>query len=84
MHRSAQRIGALAWPAFLAAAVLEVAVFAFADPLLLRGIGGAPLDLSATAVYTLSFAVFWVVAAAACGLTRLLDRAADEINAGRS
>ena len=73
----------MAWPAFLVAAVLEVAVFAFVDPLSLRSIGGAALELSAMAVYSLAFLVFWACTAVACGLTMLLASSADEVNAAR-
>ena len=42
---------------------------------------GRPLDLSATAVYSLAFFVFWGATAAACLLTLVLDRSAEELNA---
>ncbi len=80
MKRVARRAAAIAWPAFLMAGVLEIAVFAFVDPLSLHTLGGQALDLSATAVYSLAFFLFWVATAAACALTVLLQRAADEIN----
>ncbi len=81
MKRLARRAATLLWPALLVAAVLEIAVFAFVDPASLHTLGGAALPLSDTAVYSIAFFVFWACTAAACGLTVLLDREADEINA---
>lgn len=80
MKRLARRAAAVAWPAFLVAGVLEIAVFAFVDPASLHTLSGAELGLSATAVYSLAFFLFWGATAAACALTVLLQRAADEIN----
>lgn len=80
MNRLGRHLAAVAWPAFLVAGVLEVAVFAFVDPGTLHTLGGAALGWSATAVYSAAFFVFGVATAAACGLTLLLQRAADEIN----
>lgn len=81
MKRLARRAATILWPAFLVAAVLEIAVFAFVDPASLHTLTGAALPLSATAVYSIAFFVFWACTAAACGLTVLLDREAAEINA---
>lgn len=80
MKRLARRVAAITWPAFLVAAVLEIAVFAFVDPNSLHTLGGAALELSETAVYSLAFFFFWGATAAACALTVLLQRAADDIN----
>lgn len=80
MKRLARRLAAIAWPAFLVAGVLEIGVFAFVDPNSLHLLGGAALDLSETAVYSLAFFFFWAATAAACALTLLLQRAAEEIN----
>ncbi|MCJ0762899.1 hypothetical protein [Variovorax terrae] len=65
-----------AWPAFLAACLLEAGVFALVDPQDLGG-PGAALGLSRLGVYTLAFFVFWIVAMASGGLTLLLSRASD-------
>lgn len=51
-------IMAVIWPAFLAACLLEAAVFAFVDPLDLSWAGGS-LGWSRQAVYTLGFFAFW-------------------------
>jgi len=82
VQRLARRIAAVAWPAFLVASVLEIAVFAFVDPMTLHTLGGAALQLSATAVYSIAFFLFWAATAAACALTLLLERAAEEVNSG--
>ena len=46
------------WPAFLMAGVLEMLVFSLVDPGSLRWFGGAPVEMSATAVYSLAFFAF--------------------------
>jgi hypothetical protein len=80
MKRIAQRSAAILWPAFLVAAVLELLVFAFVDPASLHTVSGTALPLSDTAVYSIAFFVFWVCTSAACALTVLLERGADELN----
>lgn len=69
----------IAWPAFLAACVLELVVFALVDPHDLRGMaqwsGG-----SREAVYTAAFFVFWIVVMGACALTALLRLSPAEVN----
>ena len=64
---------AVAWPAFLAACVLEVAVFALVDPNELAWAGG-PLGWSRQSVYSLAFFAFWAVATGASALAVLLAR----------
>lgn len=81
MKQLARRAATIAWPAFLGAGALEMAVFAFVDPATLSLPGGKALELSATTVYSVAFFLFWAVAAAACALTWLLARGAEEINA---
>ncbi len=68
------------WPAFLMAGVLEMLVFALLDPANLHWFGGEQVALSASAVYTLVFFVFWGVIATAGALTQLLNLSADDIN----
>ena len=80
MNRPARYLVAVAWPAFLLAGVLEIAVFAFVDPGTLHTVGGVALGWSATAVYSAAFFVFWLVTAAACALTLLLQRAPLDVN----
>lgn len=80
MKQFARRAATIAWPAFLGAGVLEIAVFAFVDPATLSLPGGEALGLSATTVYSVAFFVFWAIAAAACALTWLLAQGAEEVN----
>lgn len=68
---SAQALTIL-WPAFVAAGVLELIVFALVDPEALHGWGGEPLAASRSAVYTVAFFVFWGVIASASAVTQWL------------
>ena len=70
--RIARHAMAVAWASFLAAGVLEALVFAVVDPHELRWFGGAPVELSAQAVYTVSFLIFWGVVALGASLALLL------------
>jgi hypothetical protein len=74
------RAMAILWPAFLMAGVLEMLVFALVDPANLHWFGGAPVELSNSAVYTLAFFAFWGVIAIAGALTQLLEMSADDVN----
>jgi hypothetical protein len=58
---------AVAWPAFLAACLLEAAVFALVDPHELSW-AGDPVGWSRQAIYTGAFFVFW----AACTVSSLM------------
>jgi hypothetical protein len=75
-----ERLMWIAWPAFLVAGVIEMVVFAFVDPEQLHGFNGEPLELSRSAVYTLSFFTFWSAAMASSALTTLLARSPFELN----
>ena len=70
---------AVIWPAFLAACLLEIVVFAFMDPQDLHW-HDAPLPLSRQGIYTLAFFVFWGVTLVASGMTALLNMSAAEVN----
>lgn len=63
----------VAWPAFLAACLLEALVFAVVDPAELSW-GPGPLGWSRQSVYTLAFFVFWGVVASAAALAVVLSR----------
>jgi len=76
---NAERLMGIAWPAFLAACVLELLVFALVDPSELHW-SGQPLGWSRQGVYSAAFFVFWAVAAAACALTAVLRLEAAEVN----
>jgi hypothetical protein len=60
------------WPAFVMAGVLEALVFVALDPTALRGLGIDAMGLSASAVYSLSFMIFWGVIATSGAITQLL------------
>jgi hypothetical protein len=45
MKHQARRVVSVAWPAFLCAAVLEIAVFAFVDPQAMQLLNGSDLPL---------------------------------------
>jgi hypothetical protein len=60
------------WSGFLAAAVLEMVVFAWVDPGDLRWFGGETLAIEPRAVYTLAFFVFWAISAVGAALALLL------------
>ncbi|MEX1166153.1 MAG: hypothetical protein WEK74_04665 [Hydrogenophaga sp.] len=74
-----QRWLQMAWPAFLAAAMLEMLVFALVDPNELHWLG-QPVTLSREAVYTLAFFAFWGVTMASSALTAMLSLSAAEVN----
>lgn len=80
MNTAAPRWMAIVWPAFLVAGVLEVIVFALVDPGEMHW-RGQPLTWSREAVYSVSFFVFWVVACVCSGLTSMLLRQPEELNA---
>lgn len=71
MWTRSRMIMCIVWPAFLAACVLELLVFAVVDPNELHWFG-LPVSASRLGVYTVAFFVFWMVAAAASGLAVLL------------
>jgi hypothetical protein len=65
----AARIMTVLWPAFLMAGVLEMLVFALVDPHQLHGWGMDLSSWSASAVYTVTFLVFWAVISAASAIS---------------
>ncbi len=60
-----------AWPAFIAACLLELLVFAMVDPQELHW-AGQPLEWSRQGIYTAAFFVFWAASMVASGLTAIL------------
>ena len=62
------------WPAFLMAGVLEAMVFAVVDPGDMRWFGAAPIDWSRSAVYSVTFLIFWGVMATSGAITALLEQ----------
>lgn len=75
-----RRLMWIVWPAFLAAGVMEMLVFAAFDPHDMLWLGQG-IELSRTAIYTLAFFAFWAVFVAAGYLTVLLSISAAEVNA---
>lgn len=75
-----QRAMQILWPAFLAAGVLEMLVFAVIDPADLRWFGGAAIGWSAQAIYTVTFLMFWAAIATAGAMSALLAVESDEPN----
>lgn len=67
----ARYLMSIGWPAFLAACVLELLVFAVVDPHELHwfGTGATP---SRQTVYAAAFLAFWLVSLGAGALTALL------------
>ena len=66
------------WPAFVAAGVMELLVFAHVDPADVHTLAGAPIELSRQAVYTMSFFGFWAVIALAIAVSCWLQQRADD------
>lgn len=62
----------IGWPAFVMAGVLEMLVFAVVDPASLTWFGHEPIGWSNSAVYTVTFLIFWAVIATAGAITQLL------------
>ena len=69
----------IAWPAFMAAGMVEVLVFAVFDPQDMLWLGQG-IELSRMAIYTLSFFVFWAVFLLAGFVTVLLSLSSAEVN----
>src|SRR5689334_8395907 len=65
-------VGAILWPAFLVAGVLEMLVFVVVDPSDLHWFDGRALEWSRQAVYTVTFLIFWGAISTAGALTVLL------------
>jgi len=74
-----QRIMWVLWPAFLVAAVTEMLFFAVIDPGEIV-LFGNPLELGATATYSLFFFFFWAMCSCASGLTCFLQQSPFEVN----
>jgi hypothetical protein len=72
-----QRTMRIGWPAFLAACVLELLVFALVDPLELHW-AGHHLGWSRQAVYAAGFFLFWSVCTGACALSTAMSPAGRE------
>lgn len=69
----------IVWPAFLAAGVMEMLVFAAFDPQDMQWLGRG-VEWSRTGIYTVAFFAFWLVFVGAGYLTILLSLPNDELN----
>jgi len=61
------------WPAFVMAGVLEMMVFAVMDPDSMQWFGVEPLHWTRTAVYSVTFLIFWMVISTSAAITHLLE-----------
>jgi hypothetical protein len=68
-----ERVLLILWPAFMMAGVLEMLVFVVVDPDSLHWFGADPLQWSRSAVYSLTFLIFWGVIATSAAITQLLQ-----------
>lgn len=71
----------IVWPAFLMAAIMELVVFAFVDPLNVQWLGSS-LEWSRSAIYTAAFFAFWLVSIIGALMTTVLGRSAHDLNGG--
>jgi len=69
-----QRLGAILWPSFFAAAVATVVFFIAVDPLVLRDITFPELEISRQGGYTIAFFLFWAATASSSLFTWILLR----------
>ena len=60
------------WPAFVMAGVLEMLLFAVVDPTSLQWFGAEPIEWSRSAIYSVTFFIFWGAIATAGAITQLL------------
>jgi hypothetical protein len=76
----AQRLGAILWPSFFAAAVSTMVCFALIDPLTLRDMTFPDLAISRETGYAIGFFAFWAATAASSLFTWILLRPASRFN----
>lgn len=67
------------WPSFILGGAAEAVFFTLFDPMELH-LFGEPLELSRSAIYTIGFFAFWLLAAGSSALTCFLQRPAADIN----
>lgn len=78
-----QRLGAILWPSFFAAAMATVVFFIFVDPLVLRDITFPDMDITRMGGYTIAFFLFWGATAASSLFTWILLRPLSRFNSSR-
>jgi hypothetical protein len=69
----------IAWPSFIMAGVMEGLVFSVVDPQSLHWFGQQAIDWPPQAIYSVSFFLFWLVIASACGISRALNTFTDDV-----
>jgi hypothetical protein len=74
-----KRLMWILWPSFIVGGIAEGVFFTLIDPQELYLLG-EPVHWSRTAVYSVGFFLFWIVAAASSAFTCFLQRPAAEIN----
>jgi hypothetical protein len=74
-----KRLMWILWPSFIVGGIAEAVFFTLIDPQELYLLG-EPVHWSRTAVYSVGFFLFWIVAAASSAFTCFLQRSAAEIN----
>lgn len=67
------RVLIVLWPAFMMASLLEALVFTVIDPASLHGFGSTFAAWPTTAVYSITFLLFWGAIAAAASVSLWLD-----------
>ena len=63
----------IVWPAFVMAGVLDALVFVVVDPSGLRWFGADAIEWSRSAVYSVTFLIFWGAIATSGAITALLQ-----------
>ncbi|HYF58305.1 MAG TPA: hypothetical protein VEA81_05060 [Burkholderiaceae bacterium] len=76
MPRGAREWITVLWPAFVAACLLEIVVFAAFDPHHVQAFGTS-IEADPDAVLSIAFFAFWAISAAAGLVTWTLSRGAD-------
>lgn len=74
-----KRLMWILWPSFIVGGVAEAVFFTLIDPQELYLLG-EPVHWSPTAVYSVGFFLFWLVAAASSAFTCFLQRSATDVN----
>jgi hypothetical protein len=75
MTQRALHVAQILWPAFIVAAILEMVVFSWVDPSLLRFGAWQP---DAQTVYSLAFLTFWVLVTLASLLSHWMMKSAED------
>ena len=74
-----KRLMWILWPSCIVGGVAEAVFFTLIDPQELYLLG-EPVHWSPTAVYSVGFFLFWLVAAASSAFTCFLQRSATDVN----